>query len=177
MVDSVAVALVPLGRDAIAALADDDLRNASERCGLVLPQYFLDSTWRFLWRLRRQQLVEHPEDELWVAGALVEVSSGNVVGHAGFHGAPDERGMVEVGYAVAPSFRGMGFGHGALRLLLERASTEPLVEVVRASIAPANIASRRIVERAGFTLVGSQIDEEDGLELVFELLAARIPHN
>jgi RimJ/RimL family protein N-acetyltransferase len=119
--------------------------------------------------------MSHPEDEEWVAGALQSVDDGTIVGHAGFHAAPDHHGMVEVGYAIAPAFRGRGFGHGALRVLLDRAFRAAEVTVIRASIAPSNTASRRIVETAGFSLVGSQIDEEDGLELVFERPATPIP--
>ena len=39
---------------------------------------------------------------------------------------------------------------------------------MRASIAPDNAPSLRIAERLGLRRVGEQIDEIDGLELVFE---------
>ena len=39
----------------------------------------------------------------------------------------------------------------------------------RASISPDNVASLAIASRFGFRHVGEQIDDVDGLELVFEL--------
>ena len=40
--------------------------------------------------------------------------------------------------------------------------------VLRAAIAPDNLPSLAMVHRAGFVHVGEQIDEIDGLELIFE---------
>ena len=40
--------------------------------------------------------------------------------------------------------------------------------VLRASIAPDNEPSLALVRRAGFVEVGEQMDEIDGLELIFE---------
>ena len=52
------------------------------------------------------------------------------------------------------------------------AVTHPDVRVLVASVAPDNVASRAIVEGAGFGKVGEEIDDEDGLEYVYELAAA-----
>ena len=40
--------------------------------------------------------------------------------------------------------------------------------ILRASISPDNEPSLALIRRAGFVEVGSQIDEIDGLELIFE---------
>jgi len=37
------------------------------------------------------------------------------------------------------------------------------------SIRPDNIPSRRLAERFGFNRIGSHIDDEDGLEDIYEL--------
>ena len=52
-----------------------------------------------------------------------------------------------------------------------RARREPLVRVVRATISPDNAASRSLVLQHGFVEVGEQWDDEDGLEIVFEVPA------
>ena len=44
--------------------------------------------------------------------------------------------------------------------------------VLRASISPDNEPSLALIRKAGFVEVGSQIDEIDGLELIFEKPAA-----
>jgi ribosomal-protein-alanine N-acetyltransferase len=95
-----------------------------------------------------------------------------VVGHAGYHGPPDEHGMVEVGYSVDPAYRRRGYARAALAELLARAEREPAVRTVRASIRPANLASRALVAQYGFVEVGEQEDDLDGLEMVLEVPVA-----
>ena len=47
--------------------------------------------------------------------------------------------------------------------------------VLRASIAPHNAPSIALVRRAGFQPVGEQVDEEDGLEIIWERAASGPP--
>jgi ribosomal-protein-alanine N-acetyltransferase len=82
---------------------------------------------------------------------------------------------VEVGYTVDPGHRRRGYATAILTALLERAAAEPAVRVVRASISPDNVASLATIAKFGFTRVGEQWDEEDGLELLFERPAAHVP--
>ena len=44
-----------------------------------------------------------------------------------------------------------------------------------ASVSPDNAASLKLIARLGFTIIGQQIDEEDGLEHVFLRDACRDP--
>ena len=159
------VRLLPLGAAGYAALLDGDLERAGQVAGAALPDWFLDEAW--LWSLRLQQLQADPASEPWLArpGAL---SDGTVVGHAGFHSRPDDAGVVEVAYAVVPDLRGRGHAHALLAALLAEAAASPSVRTVRASVSPDNAASLRVVTAAGFVQVGEQVDEEEGLELVFE---------
>lgn len=79
--------------------------------------------------------------------------------------------------ALVPILRG-GFSdlHGVLddtrdviELRRDQIATDPRgVRVFRASIAPDNVASRAMLQQLGFVHVGEQLDEDDGLELVFE---------
>ena len=77
--------------------------------------------------------------------------------------------MVEVGYSIDPQFRRQGYARAALLALLGRARLEPGVATVRASVSPGNVASRDLVLSSGFVQVGQQEDDEDGLELVYEV--------
>ncbi len=159
------VSLVLMTPACLTALLDHDLVAAGDEVGLVLPAFFLDEGW--LWRLRRDQMDGDPTAVGWLVHAVVDEQD-VVVGHAGFHGPPDGDGMVEVAYTVVPEQRGRGYAAAALRALLERAAGEELVRTARASIGPDNEPSLHIVRAAGFTEVGEQWDDEDGLELVFE---------
>jgi ribosomal-protein-alanine N-acetyltransferase len=152
----------------MSALVTGDLAAASAAAGVRLTDYFAgpDCTW--LWRLRLEQLAVDPESARWVARAGVDERSGAVVGHAGFHGPPDDAGTVEVGYSVDPRWRRRGYARALLRELLRRAHEEPGVRTVRATIGPDNVASLATIAGLGFVHVGEQQDEVDGLELVFE---------
>jgi RimJ/RimL family protein N-acetyltransferase len=76
--------------------------------------------------------------------------------------------MVEVGYAVDPAHQRLGYARAAFEALLERANREQDVRTVRATITPDNAPSRNLVLQYGFTEVGEQWDDEDGLETIFE---------
>ena len=91
-----------------------------------------------------------------------------MVGHVGFHGPPDVRGMVEVAYSVDPALRRRGHARRLLTTAFAWAAAEPAVRTVRASIAPDNVASLATIARFGFVFVGEQWDDQDGRELVFE---------
>lgn len=160
------VRLVLLGRAAMQAMLERDLDRASERAGIVLPPAFLDYDW--LWRYRVDQIGRDPGSEPWLVRAVIAMPEDVVVGHAGFHGPPDERGMVEIGYTILPSYRRRGYARAAVGELFRYAEADPNVRVVRASISPDNAASLAVIRPFGFEQVGEQWDEEDGLELVFE---------
>ena len=150
----------------LQALLDDDLTAASARAGVVLTPWFLDEGW--LWRIRLEQAAADPQALEWTARAALDLDAGVVVGHVGFHGPPDETGTVEVAYAVDPSWRRRGLGRALLAAALAWAADAPGVRVVRASVSPENTASLATLRPFGFHHVGEQVDEEDGLELLFE---------
>jgi RimJ/RimL family protein N-acetyltransferase len=77
--------------------------------------------------------------------------------------------MVEIGYGVDPAHRRRGYARAALEALLQRAATEPQVVTVRVTISPDNVASYRLTSQYGFTEVGEQWDDEDGLEIIYEV--------
>jgi RimJ/RimL family protein N-acetyltransferase len=90
------------------------------------------------------------------------------VGNVGFHGPPDEKGRVEIGYGIVASQRGRGYAREAIAGLTDWAFATGEARVCVASVSPSNAASLALVRSLGFRQVGEQIDELDGLELVFE---------
>jgi RimJ/RimL family protein N-acetyltransferase len=166
------VRFVRLPLAALTALAEGRLAEASSAAGVELTPYFVTPEARHLWQLRAREVTEEPGRGDWIARAAVDERSGAVLGHAGFHGPPDGAGMVEVAYSVDPACRRQGYATAMLRELLRRAAAEPGVVTVRASISPDNSGSLATVARFGFIRNGEQWDEEDGLELIFEVAAA-----
>ena len=61
---------------------------------------------------------------------------------------------VEVSYAVAPEVRGFGFAGEALVVLALALIREHRFERIELRVAPGNLASRRVAEKAGFTYEG-----------------------
>ena len=112
---------VELSGRAMSALLDGDLSEAGRVSGVSLTEYFLTDRARWLWRFRLDQMAADPDHVRWMVRQAVVGDQGLVVGHAGFHGPPDEVGMVEVGYAVAPGFRRQGYARSTLTELLRRA--------------------------------------------------------
>jgi [ribosomal protein S5]-alanine N-acetyltransferase len=166
---------VELSSAAMAALLDGSLAQASSDAGITLTPYFLTDDALRLWRRRVSQIADDPGSARWVARAVVAEPEGVVVGHAGFHGPPDETGMVEVAYSVDPACRRRGYARAMLGALLRRAAAEPGVSTVRATISPGNVASLATIARFGFNQVGEQWDDEDGRELIFEIAVPASP--
>jgi RimJ/RimL family protein N-acetyltransferase len=169
------VRFVDLSATAMTALLDGDLPGAGAEAGVALTEYFVRDRARWLWRLRLDQVAADPGSAGWITQAVVAEPDGVVIGHAGFHGPPDEAGMVELGYSVAPAFRRQGYARSILIALLRRAAAEPAVGTVRATISPDNAASLATIAGFGFVEVGEQWDEEDGLETIYEVPADRWP--
>lgn len=166
-----AVRIVHLNGPTFEALARGDLAAANAVSPIPLPDHFIGAEWQPLWERRNQQVREDPENAAWITGAIVDEHRDLVVGRAGYHGPPDDAGMVEIGYAVEPEYRRKGYARAALESLLRRAAREPEVRTVRVSIGPGNLASYGLASQYGFVEVGEQIDEEDGLEIIYEVAA------
>jgi RimJ/RimL family protein N-acetyltransferase len=94
--------------------------------------------------------------------AWLIVESGEVVGLCSLKAPPQEGGVVEIGYGVAPSRQGRGAASRAVADVIAWALEEPEVDVVTAETLPDNIPSHRVLIRNGFAHVGERIDPEDG---------------
>jgi RimJ/RimL family protein N-acetyltransferase len=163
------VRIVRLSPDAIAALAEGDLATADALSPVTLSAWLVSEGMVRTWLYRSQQAVESPEDLPWITGVLWDDDAQVAVGGSGFHGAPDADGMVEVGYGVDPAYRRRGYARAALELAIEHARSEPSVHTLRATISPDNEASLALIKQYPFVENGEQWDEEDGLELIFEM--------
>lgn len=152
------------------ALRDLDLEAAEREVGASVPPGMPDDLHDFL-GYRIPTLEADPTTRKWLGRAMIrtdETGERAVIGTIGFHGPPDEDGRVEIGYRIEPAYRRQGLTTEAVGALLDWAETQG-IHRFRASVAPDNVASLAIVRAFGFRQVGSQIDEIDGLELVFEM--------
>lgn len=130
----------------------------------------------------RRRATGYPTDSTFVAAGMVVTAAaerrglgpfttyqitrkvdGTVVGDCGFHGGPDENGVVEVAYNIADSVRGRGYATEAVEALIGFALLQHGVRHVRAETTRANHSSQRVLEKAGMRLVAV-----DGELLVYE---------
>ena len=93
----------------------------------------------------------------WGPWQIRERASGMLIGGAGFKGAPDGEGIVEIGYGLAPAGRGRGLATEAVRALVAHAFVRG-AQAVRAEVETGHTASERVVTRAGFTAGESDAD-------------------
>ena len=165
------IRFVKLSPAALSALVEGDLAAASDAAGIALSQYIVDENW--LWEIRLEDIAGDPESLDWIARPAVAEPEGVVIGHGGFHGPPDQEGVVEVAYSVDPAYRRRGYATAMLAELLRRAGADPSVHAVRASIRPDNAGSKATIAGFGFKKIGEQWDPIDGLEDVYLRPAAR----
>ena len=101
------------------------------------------------------------------------VLGGRMIGHAGYHGPPGvntkkKPDAVELGYTIEPEYRRQGYATAAATELIRRAEERGIRHFVACST-PGNEPSLAIIRGLGFKQTGEAMDDEDGLELVFEL--------
>ena len=155
--------LVDLPLPVMLALRDGEMTTAERLIGLRVPPEFAAQTdiWKFMVTL----LDGRPENATWTMHALVR--DDEIVGNAGFKGAPDEHGEIELGYRVLTAHRRQGLALSAARLLVERAKQEPAVTRVLATISPDNAASIGVITKAGFIPDGDRMHPRWGRQLRF----------
>jgi RimJ/RimL family protein N-acetyltransferase len=166
--------LIPLTPAFLQASLQGDSMMAASLLGLSIPaEWFQEQS---LVGLRLVQLQQTPALQPWLLRAIGLRHQQVMVGHIGFHTAPDAEylrelvpGGVEYGYTVFAAFRRQEYAREACTALMEWAYQEHQVTRFVVSIRPDNIPSRRLAEEFGFKRIGSHIDEEDGLEDIYEV--------
>jgi [ribosomal protein S5]-alanine N-acetyltransferase len=167
--------LILLSPQAIDALLEGRRADAERELDASIPENWPDEHDAGFLRYRQRQLERMPQAEPWLVRAVILRGPARVmIGHAGFHGPPGVNGKqdasaVELGYTIFEPHRGHGYATEAATALMDWAHEEQEIDRFIASVAPDNAPSLAIVKKLGFVQTGEQWDEEDGLELVFEL--------
>jgi len=167
--------LLPMSLELMEALLREDLEAAQSMVGYRVPADWpqtMGSVLRFRVAIARVRPETLP---LLLRVMVLRADPQVAVGRIGFHGPVDDAGMLEIGYEVFPAYRRQGYAREAVVAMFRWAQADPAVLRFRASVSPQNAPSRNLVEGLGFTEVGSQWDEEDGEETLFELPADQAP--
>ena len=150
--------------------ADFETGNEPNWSGFTNPyKHLIEGPSPLPYRIPRVKL--NPEfAEIAIVLAIEKISK-EIIGSAGFHDFPNEDGMIEIGFGIVPEKQNQGYGKELLHGMWREITKRPDVKVLRYTVSPTNEPSVHIIENLGFTLVGEQIDEEDGLELIYEMSA------
>ena len=166
------IELVPMTPEFVDAVLDDRREEAEALLGIALPHDFPSEDEKGFLGLRLRQMREDEQFRTWCPHAIV--LEGQMIGHAGYHGPPGVNSTqnpdaVEFGYRIFPPYRGRGYAMDAARMLMDLAEKRAGIRHFVLSVGPQNEPSLAIVRKLGFARTGERMDDEDGLELVFEL--------
>jgi ribosomal-protein-alanine N-acetyltransferase len=147
--------LLLVGADPASLLAEQSsLQALAEALDATVPASWppehhdkdvLDWVWKSLARLA--------PDDPWRLFYIVLRKPVTLIGTCGFHGPPDLKRCVEVGYSVLPEFRCIGLATEAVTALISVAFDRGAAEVA-AETYPSLLASIRVMEKCGMAHVG-----------------------
>lgn len=92
----------------------------------------------------------HKDASHWLCLVMRRLDTGEAIGVTGLGIA---EGRAEVGYLLLPEFFGQGFGTESLDALIQWAVRMQDVTRFKAVVTEGNIASERVLQKAGFKLV------------------------
>ncbi|HEU4322280.1 MAG TPA: GNAT family protein, partial [Roseiflexaceae bacterium] len=98
----------------------------------------------------------------WYGYFFIHRQTRALVGSGGFGGPPDEQGIVEIGYEIAPAHQNRGFATAAAQALIAHAFSHAHVTAVIAHTLAETNASNAVLQKAGMTFVGALEDPEHG---------------
>ena len=98
----------------------------------------------------------------WWMRLFLHTAERRLIGLGGYKGRPDAEGVVEIGYALAPAYRGRGLASEAAVALALAAFEAVGVNRVRAHTLPEENDSTAVLRRMGMSFEQAVHDAEDG---------------
>jgi RimJ/RimL family protein N-acetyltransferase len=173
VLESQRLSLFPMTTNFLRAALAHDTEGAYRQLALTLPPGWPDRITPIL-AMRLEQLERDRTLQPWLMRAIAVRGSETMIGHIGFHTAPDPAylkefapGGVELGFTIFAPYRRQGYAEEASSALMAWARSMHDVTRFVLSISPDNAPSRALAAKLGFTKIGSHIDEADGVEDVF----------
>lgn len=126
------------GNTQLAAHLEADVPEGWTEFGSIALEYAL------------KKLDEGKEEEGWWTYLPLHKKDQKLIGCCGFKGKPDERGIVEIGYEIAPDYRNRGLATELAGALVDHAFTFPEVMLVQAHTLGEVNASTHVLSKCGF---------------------------
>ena len=164
MIETANLELIPCELEHFEAILEDQ-KQVEQMLGVTVFDNWFDfpgvvsiRTMRFLY----EHLKANPDALGWWTYLFVHAKDRVLVGTGGYKGKADESGMVEIGYAIVPAYRGRGLATEAARGFIDHAFSHAHIERVDAHTLAGRNASTRVLEKAGMKHVGTVSDPDHG---------------
>ncbi|MEL6923213.1 MAG: GNAT family N-acetyltransferase [Bacteroidota bacterium] len=109
-----------------------------------------------------QKLEGRPPEEYWWLHFVIHKATNQLIGSCGYKGPPCEKGIVEIGYEIAPDFRRRGLATELAIGLVGHAFAHPKVRQIIAHTLSHNNASTKVLQKAGLQKVAELFHNDDG---------------
>lgn len=113
-------------------------------------------------RYTQSILNNNPASAPWWTYLPILTKSRTLIGSCGYKGAPDDMGVVEIGYEVGKVFRNQGYATTIAGMLVQQAFNDPSVKTIQAHTLAEENASVKVLRKCGFKFMEEIEDEEDG---------------
>lgn len=156
--------LVPMTYDFILKVTDNDL-SAYDLLRAVKTETWPESAdIKDIFHILRDILKDKPNPDGFDAWLFINKENNTIVGDGGFKGAPDENGVIDIGYAIIEPQRRKGFALEAVTALLEWGLSQDNVKTVTADCLVDNIPSIKMLRKIGM----NEVEKKDGV-LYFQI--------
>lgn len=155
----------PFTRELMLAAVDDPA-VAGALLGLRVAEGWPNKAERGVLPLLARRIARDPALADWEMHLFIQTEAGMIIGTGGFKGRPDNTGMVDLGYGIAPSYQGQGYATEAGAALIAWAFAQPGVRRIFADCLAANPASAQVLAKLGLRQL-----PPDGQYLNWELTA------
>ncbi|KPN96448.1 GNAT family N-acetyltransferase [Lysinibacillus sp. ZYM-1] len=144
--------LIPLNAKYLKLLIEHEKELANELSLSKLERIF-DAELKQALNYRRSKVLEDEENYIWYTNWLIVLKEQNcAIGGIMLKGMPNDRQEVVIGYYTFPSFQGRGYMTETIITMKNWLHSQPNVEYIIADTEKDNIASHRVLEKAGATL-------------------------
>ena len=123
-------------------------------------------------RYKEEVFKEFFREAMDSGGALIATDSktGRVIGSSRFHGYDEQKSEIEIGWTFLARSHWGGIYNWEMKQLMLRHAFR-FVKSVIFLVGPKNLRSRRALEKIGAVCVGSRLDRDDRLSLVYQITA------
>lgn len=166
VLESERLQLIPFSLELKKAAMTDKARVV-ELLGMRVPEQWPQKDFEDALPFFIGQMEQDPDHAIW-DGIIVHKADKTVIGGIGFHGAPDEAGMVEIGYDIIPEYRGHGYATEMAKSVIDWAFQQSGIKLITAECLDDNIGSIKVLEKVGMKRVG-----HEGNMLKWELSVVR----